>query len=592
MRLAGSFCVGVLSLTSLGLSHAHDGGGQQRGGHTGAGSHVGHTSVSVNPSLGADLALAPPDNSGDNSGRIITDGTTSSSSYANNGDNNGIGNGNGGINPLGGGPFGSPPGVGGRGGPERLYPETIQPSLSCPVEHGTPQGRACVHVTYAEQTNYCPDGFFYNADNGTCTIRKRRPARITCVEGSVLRAGRCEVLDVVPSIPTCDSGFVIEENVCVKLNAHQSKQICPEGYRATKNGCMNVSKLVAELKCPHNFELVGKRCESWVYEKPLRECPAGHVLVNDRDCVRELRQAPVLQCAKGLKSAQSEDVCFQETVLKPVHRCGQGEAKGKLCEFTLTQEAKFTCGPGFERAENRCVKIVETPLQPYCDQGFKLDAEKEVCIRTYTQKADVACPDGTLTKNGNCVVTTTIAADAVCAKNFVLDNGTCVQTSQTPSRERCPRGYKPSYRDECEMVVSIVPEVSCPGGHIARGGMCESTDVAPAVFICEDGTNPRPDGSCRKVDTRPVRPECPSGFQLSRQGDCTRIAFAPPVHYCDPEAQVVGDECEIETVIASLAECPKGFIGAEGRCQHTEILEAKLECPRKYKLKGGLCHKF
>lgn len=474
-----------------------------------------------------------------------------------------------------------------KGGPERVYPETVPPNLICPDQYEQ-QGRACVRVVYADQMTFCPDSFTIEDGSNSCSLRKRRAAKLSCPEGTVLKGGKCETFDILPPVGVCDPGWNYEDGQCVKLGAIQAKTVCPEGYKATKSGCMATTKINAELRCPHNFELVGKRCESWVYEKPIRECPAGFVLVNDF-CVKESKQQPQFQCPRGLKAQQSDEVCYQETILKPVHRCGQGEAKGKLCEFTLTQAPKYTCPAGYERSDTKCVKIVEQPLQPFCDQGFKLEGDS--CVRVFSQKADVACPDGTLTKNGNCVVTTTSTAEAVCPRGYNLDKGICVQSIQKQPLERCPKGYKPTYRDECEMIVAVVPEIICPTGFIARAGMCEASEIAPTVAVCDDGSVASPDGRCRRIDVKAARNECPQGFSLNRQGDCVKVTTVMGVHYCD-EGVVVGDECEIATVIPALAECPKGYIGTEGQCERTEILEAKLECPRKYKLKNGLCVKM
>eukprot|EP01053_Blabericola_migrator_P010252 Blabericola_migrator_1__10251@NODE_573_length_7510_cov_308_719602_g427_i0_p2_GENE_NODE_573_length_7510_cov_308_719602_g427_i0NODE_573_length_7510_cov_308_719602_g427_i0_p2_ORF_typecomplete_len555_score75_61FOG_N/PF15888_5/87FOG_N/PF15888_5/2_3e03FOG_N/PF15888_5/33FOG_N/PF15888_5/16FOG_N/PF15888_5/3_6e02FOG_N/PF15888_5/0_64FOG_N/PF15888_5/8_3e02FOG_N/PF15888_5/6_3e02FOG_N/PF15888_5/1_5e02FOG_N/PF15888_5/69FOG_N/PF15888_5/19FOG_N/PF15888_5/5_2e02FOG_N/PF15888_5/68TIL/PF01826_17/6_1e02TIL/PF01826_1 len=476
-----------------------------------------------------------------------------------------------------------------KGGPERIYPDTVPPNLICPEQYEQ-QGRACVRVVYADQLSFCPDAFTIEDGSNTCSLRKRKPAKLSCPEGTVFKNGKCETFDILPPVNVCEPGWSLEDGQCVKLGAIQARTTCPDGFKPTKAGCIATTKINADLRCPHNFELVGKRCESWVYEKPIRECPAGYVLLNDF-CVKESKQQPQFQCPRGLKAQQSDEVCYQETVLKPVYRCGQGEAKGKLCEFTLTQPPKYNCPPGYERSDNRCVKIVEQPLVPFCDQGFKLDESEVSCVRVFTQKADVACPDGTLTKNGNCVVTTTSTAEAYCPRGYSLDKGICVQALQRSPIERCPKGYKPTYRDECEMIVAVTPEIMCPTGFIARGGVCEASEITASVAVCEDGTVASPDGRCRRLELKIPKHECPQGFSINRSGDCVKITTVLGVHYCD-EGAVIGDECEVATVIPALAECPKGYIGTAGRCEKTEVLEAKLECPRKYKLKNGLCVKM
>lgn len=196
---------------------------------------------------------------------------------------------------------------------------------------------------------------------------------LSCVSGSLVD-GRCQITETSEVLEKCREGYErdSETNKCVNTIVIAAKKVseCPNGYYiGSDNWCFSEKEYEKEVKL---------NCES---PNIPEDDNLSSTYVKDNVCYEKL-------C---VTFSEDKTTCeeFKETVLmvKVEESCPSGTKSVEgVCRKKYWMNKEFSCELG-EKEGNNCVIKDEIDADYYCEDGYKLNKEKNICEKIIYEEA-------------------------------------------------------------------------------------------------------------------------------------------------------------------------------------------------------------
>lgn len=362
----------------------------------------------------------------------------------------------------------------------------------------------------------CPDGFRSDIDSDgskmSCVREFRRPAMEECfaVPSDKKDAQTRNICE--PVCPPDAVGLDIKEGICIFEERQPAVDLCvwecpltapaskgnPYGQNK-KNGCYEIESIDPMMVCPSKEHRMSPVLGKQSVSNAKLGAATGHVLSKGG---KDLYSTSTGESVIG-------HVCLLDEHKLPQQGCDLSNypdavltdesAKLGKCVSDVQIMAQRTCPPGSVLIGNNCVMSDSIPAMVFCQEGYFVKMDGQICHRDIIEAPDWQCPNGFELQKIDMLVqevmTTPVFNDK--KKNPQCDEkdkkctitkegpavlhetGTCVQILTAPSQPVCPKGY------------TMVENIS--DGSIT----CEQTDIMsqiqqPTEVLSETPDPPQP----------------------------------------------------------------------------------------------------
>eukprot|EP00745_Piridium_sociabile_P039491 TRINITY_DN73914_c1_g1_i1.p1 TRINITY_DN73914_c1_g1~~TRINITY_DN73914_c1_g1_i1.p1 ORF type:complete len:528 (+),score=12.29 TRINITY_DN73914_c1_g1_i1:117-1700(+) len=294
--------------------------------------------------------------------------------------------------------------------------------------------------------------------HGRCIHREYAEKEATCALGLELdpAVGMCKFCEFVHHHPGQDHGFIAStSDTSGECKYHDPKLTCPHGYFASMedSSCIRTSPAEVLYSCPKHYEEQGVRgpllqCVKRSIYGSSSSCENSYTQSGDT-CSRTVSSPMISYCNDEYVLSPDTDECIKVLTEPPTMVCDSGEFgdHGLLCHETVVQNAEVVCPLGYElTTRGDCMRTTERPLVLACEHpSFKVDRERNICVRLEDVQAHSYCPDGYDAAHGQCVMFKHYAVEYDCPTGYDIEDGdSCVKVDVRPIIK--PRDFPAHHR--------------------------------------------------------------------------------------------------------------------------------------------------